>query len=95
VGAIIVRDGEVVGRGHRDVVPIREVPPLYRVVHAEAAALAEVGVKASGATLYVTLEPCASRGSGRHIQPGEVCSSLIPRHGVSTVVVGLTGRPFL
>ncbi len=53
VGAVVVKDGEVVGRGYhrydeRD--------------HAEIVALREAGEKARGATLYVTLEPCCHTG---------------------------------
>ena len=53
VGALVVRDGEVVGRGwHREA----------GGPHAEAEALAAAGARARGATLYVTLEPCNHHG---------------------------------
>jgi diaminohydroxyphosphoribosylaminopyrimidine deaminase / 5-amino-6-(5-phosphoribosylamino)uracil reductase len=53
VGALVVRKGRVVGRGfHR-----RLGGP-----HAEIEALRDAGTKARGATLYVTLEPCAHQG---------------------------------
>jgi diaminohydroxyphosphoribosylaminopyrimidine deaminase/5-amino-6-(5-phosphoribosylamino)uracil reductase len=53
VGCLLVRDGEVVGRGwHR----------AAGLPHAEAMALAEAGHRAAGATLYVNLEPCAHQG---------------------------------
>jgi len=53
VGAVVVRLGKVVGEGfHKG--PGRP--------HAEAAALADAGRKARGATLYVTLEPCVHLG---------------------------------
>ncbi len=59
VGAVVVRGGEIVGRGHNR----REVDgdPL---AHAEMLALREAaaatgGWRLDGATLYVTLEPCA------------------------------------
>jgi diaminohydroxyphosphoribosylaminopyrimidine deaminase/5-amino-6-(5-phosphoribosylamino)uracil reductase len=54
VGAVLVRDGEVVGEG------------WYRgrgSPHAEAVALEAAGEQARGATLYVSLEPCAHHGS--------------------------------
>ena len=54
VGAIVVRDGEVVGEGWHE----RKGEP-----HAEAHALAAAGERARGATIYVSLEPCASWGS--------------------------------
>ncbi len=53
VGAVLVRDGRVVGEG------------WHRAIggpHAEIEALAAAGRKARGATLYVTLEPCAHHG---------------------------------
>jgi diaminohydroxyphosphoribosylaminopyrimidine deaminase/5-amino-6-(5-phosphoribosylamino)uracil reductase len=51
VGAVIVRDGRVIGEGRHE---------GAGTPHAEAAALA--GVDAAGATLYVTLEPCSHHG---------------------------------
>jgi diaminohydroxyphosphoribosylaminopyrimidine deaminase/5-amino-6-(5-phosphoribosylamino)uracil reductase len=53
VGAVLVRDGKVVGEGWH------QAPGTP---HAEAAALAGAGEAARGATLYVTLEPCAHSG---------------------------------
>jgi diaminohydroxyphosphoribosylaminopyrimidine deaminase/5-amino-6-(5-phosphoribosylamino)uracil reductase len=53
VGAVLVHDGEVVGEGWHE----RAGGP-----HAEVAALAAAGERARGATLYVTLEPCAHHG---------------------------------
>lgn len=53
VGCLVVADGTVVGRGfHR-----RTGEP-----HAEPQALAQAGGQARGATMYVTLEPCAHQG---------------------------------
>ena len=53
VGAVVVRDGEVVGEGHTQ-------PPGG--AHAEVEALRRAGDRAAGATLYTTLEPCAHHG---------------------------------
>ena len=53
VGAVVVRDGEVVGEGWHE----RPGAP-----HAEVVALEAAGERAWGATLYVTLEPCAHHG---------------------------------
>jgi diaminohydroxyphosphoribosylaminopyrimidine deaminase/5-amino-6-(5-phosphoribosylamino)uracil reductase len=53
VGAVVVRDGEVVGEGwHR-----RRGEP-----HAEVLALEAAGERAAGSTLYLTMEPCAHQG---------------------------------
>jgi len=74
VGALVVKDGRVVGRGWTQ--------PGGRP-HAEAMALAMAGDAADGATLYVTLEPCA------HDSPrGPSCTSLITTSKLSRVLVG-------
>ncbi len=75
VAAIVVKDGRVVGRGWTQ--------PGGRP-HAEAAALAATGTAGRGATLYVTLEPCA-HGSPR----GPACADLIAASGLARVVVGI------
>ncbi len=53
VGAVLVKDGRVVGEG-------KTQPPGQ--AHAEAVALEQAGAAAQGATLYVTMEPCAHHG---------------------------------
>jgi diaminohydroxyphosphoribosylaminopyrimidine deaminase / 5-amino-6-(5-phosphoribosylamino)uracil reductase len=53
VGAVVVRDGEVVGEGYH---------AEYGQPHAEVVALRDAGERARGATLYVTLEPCSHHG---------------------------------
>jgi diaminohydroxyphosphoribosylaminopyrimidine deaminase/5-amino-6-(5-phosphoribosylamino)uracil reductase len=53
VGAVIVRDGEIVGEGWHE---------RYGEAHAEVNALARAGAAAEGATVYVTLEPCNHTG---------------------------------
>ena len=72
VGAVVVKDGRAVGEGwHR---------ALGRD-HAEAEALARAGRRARGATLYVTLEPCAHEG---RTPP---CADAIIRAGIRRCVV--------
>lgn len=74
VGCLVVRDGEVVGRGfHR----------APGEPHAEAMAIEEAGSRAKGATLYVNLEPCAHHG---RTPP---CVDLIVRRGVRRVVASI------
>lgn len=53
VGAVVVRDGEIVGEGWHE---------RYGEAHAEVNALARAGSAAAGATMYVTLEPCNHTG---------------------------------
>ncbi len=53
VGAVVVRNGKVVGEGYHK---------KAGADHAEVMALKAAGTKAKGATLYVTLEPCAHEG---------------------------------
>ena len=73
VGAVVVRDGVVVAEGWHE----RAGGP-----HAEAVALREAGELARGATLYVTLEPCAHEG---RTPP---CADAVVAAGIRRVVVG-------
>lgn len=74
VGAVVVKNGIVVGRGfHR----------YEGVKHAEVLALEEAGQFARGATVYVNLEPCCHRGAGKRTPP--CCDALIAA-GVERVV---------
>ena len=72
VGCVIVNDGVVVGHGRT----ADNGRP-----HAEAAALEMAGDRAKGATVYVTLEPCAERGRD------ESCSDKLIKAQVGRVVV--------
>lgn len=53
VGAVVVRGGRIVGEGYH---------ARFGSAHAEVVALDQAGAKARGATVYVTLEPCAHWG---------------------------------
>ena len=76
VGCVIVASGRVVGRGWTQ---------SGGRPHAEAVALAVAGSKSRGATVYVTLEPCA------HESPrGPACADHLVAAGVARVVVGMT-----
>jgi diaminohydroxyphosphoribosylaminopyrimidine deaminase/5-amino-6-(5-phosphoribosylamino)uracil reductase len=73
VGAVVVRDGEVVGEGWHE----RKGGP-----HAEVVALAAAGDRARGATMFVTMEPCAHHG----FTPP--CTTAVLEAGVARVVAG-------
>ena len=75
VGAIVVRDNVVVGKGyHRKA----------GTPHAEVNSIADAGSKTVGATIYVTLEPC------NHTGRTPPCTKAILDAGLSRVVVGMT-----
>lgn len=76
VGAVVVRDGQVIGRGRNQ--PITSHDPT---AHAEVVALRDAAAhmgnyRLSGATLYVTLEPCL------------MCVGALMHARVETVVYG-------
>ena len=92
VGAVIVNNNKVVGRGCRSVEKTCDNPPHWKVQHAEQIALQNAGDLAKGATIYVTLEPCAARYQGPTVDPAQVCSKLIPQAGIACVVIGLVDK---
>lgn len=71
VGALIVRDGVVVGRGWTQ---------AGGRPHAETQALKRAGKSAEGATMYVSLEPCSHKGKT------PPCADVIIRAGIARVV---------
>lgn len=73
VGAVLVRGGKVIGRGHH----ARAGGP-----HAEVVALRDAGGRARGADLYTTLEPCD------HYGKTPPCSIAVLEAGVRRVFVG-------
>jgi diaminohydroxyphosphoribosylaminopyrimidine deaminase/5-amino-6-(5-phosphoribosylamino)uracil reductase len=74
VGAVIVRNGKVLSTGYH-----REAG----LPHAEVEALNKLGAKATGDTLYVTLEPC------NHYGRTPPCTEAIVSSGIKRVVVGM------
>ena len=71
VGAVVVKDGEIVGEGWHE----RTGEP-----HAEVLALRRAGERARGSTLYLTMEPCSHHGST------PPCTEAVLAAGVSRVV---------
>lgn len=77
VGAVVVKDGEVVGMGAH---------LKYGEAHAEVHAIQMAGRHAEGAVIYVTLEPCS------HYGKTPPCAELIIRSGLKRVVVAAEDR---
>jgi diaminohydroxyphosphoribosylaminopyrimidine deaminase / 5-amino-6-(5-phosphoribosylamino)uracil reductase len=73
VGAVVVRDGFVVGEGYHH---------CAGSPHAESCALAQAGAQAHGATVYVSLEPC------RHMGRTPPCTDALREAGIARVVAG-------
>ena len=73
VGALIVKNGEIVGRGYH---------AAAGQPHAEVNAIRDAAGAASGSTLYVTLEPC------NHTGRTGPCTEAVIAAGISRVVVG-------
>ena len=74
VGCVIVNQGEVVGQGYHQ---------RFGGPHAEVHALQDAGPRASGASLYVTLEPCCHTGKT------PPCVEAIIAAGIGRVVIAL------
>jgi diaminohydroxyphosphoribosylaminopyrimidine deaminase/5-amino-6-(5-phosphoribosylamino)uracil reductase len=75
VGCVIVRDGQIVGRG---------TTAVGGRPHAEPEALGDAGELARGATAYVTLEPCSHHGKT------PPCADALIASGVARVVISVT-----
>jgi diaminohydroxyphosphoribosylaminopyrimidine deaminase/5-amino-6-(5-phosphoribosylamino)uracil reductase len=75
VGAVVVREGVIVGRGYHR---------RAGEDHAEVIALREAGDRAAGATLYVTMEPCCHHGKT------PPCTEAVVRSGVQRVAAAMT-----
>lgn len=59
VGAIVVIDGEVAGRGHNQPIARRDPTAHAEILALREAATATGNYRLSGATLFATIEPCA------------------------------------
>jgi tRNA(adenine34) deaminase len=94
VGAVVVIDGEIVGRGRNAVIGLHDPS-----AHAEVQALRDAGARLGnyrlpGATLYVTLEPCAMcAGAIMHARIARVVfGAADPKSGACGSVVDLFGE---
>ncbi|SHM05857.1 tRNA adenosine(34) deaminase TadA [Phytopseudomonas punonensis] len=76
VGAVLVQDGEVIGRGFNCPISTSDPSAHAEMVAIRAAAQAVANYRLPGSTLYVTLEPCA------------MCAGLIVHSRVQRIVFG-------
>ena len=74
VGALVVKHGKIIGKGFHE---------RAGLAHAEIIALNEAGKNSKGATLYVTLEPCA------HFGRTPPCVDSIIKSAIKEVVIGM------
>ncbi len=74
VGCVIVKDGQVVGRGWHQ---------AFGFAHAEVNALKQAGEQARGATCYVTLEPCS------HVGKTGACAEALKNAKVAKVIAAM------
>ena len=78
VGALLVQDGEVIGRGFNCPISNHDPSAHAEMVAIRSAALAAQNYRLPGSTLYVTLEPCS------------MCAGLIVHSRIARVVYGTT-----
>jgi tRNA(adenine34) deaminase len=76
VGAVLVQDGEIIGRGFNCPISGNDPSAHAEMVAIRAAALAASNYRLPGSTLYVTLEPCS------------MCAGLIVHSRIARVVYG-------
>lgn len=74
VGAVIVKNGRIIGKGYHK---------KAGSAHAELNALKQAGIKAKGAEMYVTLEPCS------HFGRTPPCTDVIIKAGIKKVFIGM------
>jgi tRNA(adenine34) deaminase len=94
VGAVVVSDGEIIGRGFNQPI-LRHDPTAHAEIMALRAAADSVGnYRLPGSTLYVTLEPCVMcTGAIMHARVGRVVfGARDPKTGAAGSVVDLFGE---
>ena len=97
IGAVIVREGEIVARGHNRV--LRDMDPTAHaeIVALRAAATALGNYRLNGCTLYVTLEPCSMcSGAMIHSRLDRlVFATADPKAGAAGSVLSVLNHPQL
>lgn len=94
-GAVIVKDGKIIGHGNRKTAVLQKNPYKDITYHAEHIAMMEAG-DVRGATLYTVLEPCAVRSKSaiNAWEPSAPCCQLLFEAGISRVVFALSDTNF-
>jgi tRNA(adenine34) deaminase len=97
VGAIVVCDGQIVGRGYNAPISSHDPSAHAEIQALRAAALALRNYRLAGCTLYVTLEPCAMcAGAIQHARVARVVfGAADPKTGACGSVVNLFAEPLL
>jgi len=78
VGALVVQDGKIIGRGYNRPISARDPTAHAEIVALRAAANALGNYRLAGCALYVTLEPCA------------MCSGAIQHARIAHLIFGAT-----
>lgn len=96
VGAIVVRDDQLLGEGWNQVIAAQDPTAHAEIVALRDAARAEGNYRLSGATLYVTLEPCTMcAGAMVHARVSElIFAAKEPRAGVVCSTCSLLDEPW-
>lgn len=96
VGAIVVRDGQLLGEGWNQVIGAQDPTAHAEIVALRDAARAEGNYRLSGATLYVTLEPCTMcAGAMVHARVSAlIFAAKEPRAGVVCSTCSLLDEPW-
>jgi len=97
IGAVVVRDGELIGAGHNER-ELRQDPTAHaEVIALQAAARAVGGWRVLDAVLYVTLEPCAMCAGAIVLSriPRVVYGASDPKAGAAGSVLDVLGEPRL
>ena len=96
VGAVVVRDGELLGEGYNQVISAADPSAHAEIVALRDAAVAVGNYRLPGATLYVTLEPCTMcAGALVHARIAElVFAAREPRAGVVCSTCALLDEPW-
>lgn len=97
VGAVLVRDGVVLGMGQNRVIRDSDPTAHAEIVALRAAAAAEANYRVPGSTLYVTLEPCPMcAGAIVHARVERVVYAAVdPRAGAAGSVMQVLDHPQL